>query len=127
MIDQNNTEIQGVRRSCRDLPRQLNDYNRSRESVTNRGEKTESSIIIDRIDQTTDRSNMAQTYNHQRQRSNVESHQIGLGANTTEKQTTSPFSSIADDRDAFDRDLNTRLNTMEVKNQNFVNMLHSGN
>lgn len=43
MIDNSNSDMH-IRRSLRDLPRQLNDYQRSKETVTNRGEKTESSV-----------------------------------------------------------------------------------
>ena len=120
MLDQTDMGGNGVRRSLMDLPRKLGDYQRAQ---CNRGEKNDS-VIIDALDATGGRSNLGGTY-HQRQ--SVESHQIGIGGGSVERHAASPFSSIAEDKDGFDRDLNARMQTMEANNKNFMNMLHTGN
>jgi hypothetical protein len=66
MLDQ--TSHDGVRRSVMDLPRKLADYQQSRRSNSNRGEKES---VLDSID-VASRSNLGGTYNHNR--ASVESH-----------------------------------------------------
>ena len=47
MLDQT-TQDCGVRKSLMDLPRKLNDYQRSKHLVSNKGEKNDS-VIVDQI------------------------------------------------------------------------------
>ena len=44
-----------------------------------------------------------------------------------ERIQASPFSSIAEGEEKFDRDINLRMQTMEPRSANYMNLLQTGN
>ena len=54
MLDIDKSQEGPIRRSLMNMPREYNDYQRSRESASNRGEKNDS-VLIDTIDPSSER------------------------------------------------------------------------